>query len=112
MRLQGKGILFRLRDKNRGNVKLSKAIDQLIQDLENAKINSLSEIKLVRSDAEKVHNAGYYFVDIHNHRTLILVVIEDQEATIVWAGHHQDYERTFRNNKKSIEKWLKNNSLL
>jgi hypothetical protein len=112
MQLQGKDILFRLRNRNLGNAKLSRAIDQLIKDLENAEINSAIEIKLVRKDAEKVHSSGNYFVDIHIHRALILIVIEDREATIVWAGNHQDYERTFKNNKKSIEKWLKSNNLL
>ncbi|NIJ51714.1 type II toxin-antitoxin system HigB family toxin [Dyadobacter arcticus] len=112
MRLEGKEILFRLLNKNRGNAKLSKAIHQLIQDLENAEISSMNEISLIRRDAEKVHSSGYYFVNIHIHRTLILVTIEDQEATIAWVGNHQDYERIFKNNKKSIEKWLKNNDLL
>jgi hypothetical protein len=32
---------------------------------------------------------------------------EDGEATIVWAGSHQDYEETFKNNKLVVEKWLR-----
>ena len=34
---------------------------------------------------------------------------EDGEATIVWCGNHQEYERTFKNNKQVIKKWLKKN---
>lgn len=34
---------------------------------------------------------------------------ENGEATIVWAGNHQEYENVFKNNKKAIAKWLKNN---
>jgi hypothetical protein len=32
---------------------------------------------------------------------------EEGEATIVWAGTHQEYETTFKNNKVTIEKWLR-----
>ncbi|WP_229208834.1 type II toxin-antitoxin system HigB family toxin [Dyadobacter luticola] len=80
---------------------MAKAIDRLIQDLENAEVDSISEIGLIRRDAEKVHNAGYYFMDIHIHRTLILIVIEERQATIVWAGNHQDYERTLKTTKRA-----------
>lgn len=38
---------------------------------------------------------------------ILLEFSEDGEATVVWIGNHQDYERTFKNNKKTIEKWLK-----
>jgi hypothetical protein len=112
MRLEGKKWLYQLKKKNRGNVKLWKAIDQLIIDLESAGINSLADVKHLRKDAEKVHNAGFYFLDIHTHRTLILVTIEHDGAEIVWAGSHQDYEKVFKNNKNSVEKWLRNKHLL
>jgi hypothetical protein len=29
------------------------------------------------------------------------------EATVVWAGTHREYEETFKNNKDTIEKWLR-----
>lgn len=32
---------------------------------------------------------------------------ENGEVTIVWVGTHQDYETTFKNNKDTIEKWLR-----
>jgi hypothetical protein len=57
-----------------------------------------------------VHSQGFYFFKIHVHRTMILIEIEPEgEATIVWAGSHQDYEYVFKNNKNTIEKWLRSN---
>lgn len=41
-----------------------------------------------------------------------MVLIElgvEGEATVVWAGSHDDYESTFKNNRDTIEKWLRNN---
>ncbi len=50
----------------------------------------------------------FIFFDLHLHRTLILIELDDEgEATIVWAGTHQEYEATFKNNKITIEKWLR-----
>lgn len=37
---------------------------------------------------------------------------DDGEATIVWAGTHQEYEKTFKNNKSTIEKWLRKNNYI
>jgi mRNA interferase HigB len=38
-----------------------------------------------------------------------LIEFEDNgEATIVWAGNHDDYELIFKNNKNVIVKWLRN----
>lgn len=31
---------------------------------------------------------------------------DEGEATIVWAGTHDEYEKTFKNNKSTIRKWL------
>ncbi|WP_300599970.1 type II toxin-antitoxin system HigB family toxin [Niabella sp.] len=108
MRITGIKILVKLQSKNIGNKKLCNAIDQLITDLEqfNPATASITE---VRKDADCVHSDGFYFFDIHIHRTLILVEYDDEgEATIIWAGSHDDYERTFKNNKLTIEKWLRN----
>ncbi|XJR89516.1 hypothetical protein ACH34E_01525 [Elizabethkingia anophelis] len=39
---------------------------------------------------------------------MILIEFDDQgEATIVWAGTHKEYETIFKNNKATIEKWLR-----
>jgi len=38
---------------------------------------------------------------------MILIEFEDDWATIIWAGSHKDYEKTFRNNKTFIGKWLR-----
>lgn len=40
---------------------------------------------------------------------MILIEFDDSEATIVWTGTHQEYEKTFKNNKNTIKKWLRSN---
>ncbi|MBS1661764.1 MAG: type II toxin-antitoxin system HigB family toxin [Bacteroidetes bacterium] len=108
MRLLGKKILTKLQSKNRGNRKLCKAIDDLIADLEKLNLAE-SSLEDLRPDADKVHSDGFYFFNIHIHRTLILIELDDEgEATVVWADSHDEYERTFKNNKATIEKWLRN----
>ena len=112
MELLGKHILSKLKKKNRGNTTLSDAIDRLVSDLESTKVQSDADFRAIRSDAEKVQKTGFYFLDIHIHRVLLLLDIKDDEASILWAGTHSEYERIFKNNKNSIEKWLRNKDLL
>lgn len=107
MKLIGKPKLIKYKKKNRGNMTLVKAIDCLIQDIENAKCKNQNELKKLRRDADCVHPDGFYFFNIESHRTLILVLFDDDEATIEWVGNHNQYEYTFHNNKGTIEKWLK-----
>ena len=45
MRLTGKKILTKLKQKNLGNVKLRKAVDQLISDLEEHNFASCEELR-------------------------------------------------------------------
>ncbi|AWO00730.1 addiction module toxin RelE [Chitinophaga alhagiae] len=109
MRVLGKNKLIKLKKKNKGNKPLCAEIDKLVEDLEgfNPQNTKLSD---VRKDADCVHNDGFYFFNISVHRSLVLVDFDDDgEATIVWAGSHDDYERIFKNNKPSIEKWLRKN---
>lgn len=109
MRIVGKKIILKVKLKNIGNKKLCSEIDNLISDLENFNPNEKS-IDDIRNDADCVHPDGFYFFDINIHRTLILVELDDDgEATIVWAGTHQEYETTFKNNKLTIAKWLRKN---
>lgn len=107
MRLLGKALLEKLRRKNRGNRKLSDSIDQLIEDFEAHQWENYLELQGTRPDADRVHDDGFYFFDIAVHRTMILVEFEEQEATVLWAGNHQAYEKIFKNNKQTIKKWLK-----
>lgn len=106
MRLTGKKIILKLKKKNIGNQKLCAAIDQLILDLEIFDPDIVSWAEW-RKDADCVHSDGFYFLNIHIHRVLALIEMDEYEATIVWAGSHQEYERIFKNNKSTIEKWLK-----
>jgi len=78
-----KDRLLRLKTKNKGNVKLIKAIDSLIDDIEKANWRTKNEIVINRPDADCVHSECFYFFDINIHRTMILFVFEDNEATII-----------------------------
>lgn len=85
---------------------------KLTEDLENFKPEK-QNLKEIRDDADCVHSDGFYFFDINIHRTLVMVELDEEgEATIVWAGTHQEYESTFKNNRKTIEKWLRNNNYI
>lgn len=112
MRIIGKKTVLKIKKKNIGNKKLCNEIDKLIADLENfnpAKDN----INNIRNDLDCVHNDGFYFFNMNIHRTLILIEFDDDgEATIVWAGTHKEYESIFKNNKTTIEKWLRKNNYI
>lgn len=111
MDIVNKHILGKLIRKNRGNSKLSKAVQQLIKDIENANWLTPHDLIKSRPDADCVYGGEFYFFNIHIHRTLILIEFEENgEATIVWAGSHGDYELTFKNNRGTIRKWLKDNN--
>lgn len=106
MRLINKKALVKLQRKNRGNVPLANAIDKLIEDIEENQWESQKDLLNIRADADCVHNDGFYFFNIHIHRTMILIEFGEGEATIVWAGTHQEYNTIFKNNKHTIRKWL------
>ena len=112
MELLRKNKLTKLKRKNQGNSKLIRAIDKLISDIESANWTKKTDIKSTRPDADCVHSDGFYFFDINIHRTMILVVFEDNEATVIWTGSHDEYEKTFKGNKTTIEKWLRNQQLI
>lgn len=70
------------------------------------------DVTIDRPDADCVHSDGFYFFDINIHRTLILIVFEDDEATVIWTGSHDDYDLTFRGNKRTIANWLRKRGLV
>ena len=108
MDVVGKKILEKLKRKNKGNVLLVSEIDDLITTLEENEFKNQLEIIKIRPDADCVHNDGFYFFNINIHRTLILIEFEENGgATIVWCGSHAEYEKTFKNNKNTIRKWLR-----
>ena len=112
MRILGKSKILKVKKKNIGNKKLCNAIDELIADLEGFEPNKQSLIN-IRKDADCVHSEGFYFFNINIHRTLVLIELDENgEATIVWVGTHQEYETTFKNNKNTIEKWLRSNGYI
>jgi len=93
--------------KNKGNKKLKNEIDKLISTIESADWSNPNEIKIDRPDADKVHSNGFYFFNISFDRTMILIEFDENDATIVWCGNHQEYISTFKNNKSTIRKWLR-----
>ncbi|WP_373495531.1 type II toxin-antitoxin system HigB family toxin [Aquiflexum sp.] len=110
MRLVNKKVLEKLKKKNRGNVPLSNAIDKLIEDIENNDWENQTKLIKSRPDADCVHSDGFYFFNLNIHRTMILIEFDDDEASVVWVGTHQEYETTFKNNKNTIKKWLSSNN--
>lgn len=108
MRLIAKKTLVKLKKKNIGNRPLCREIDRLIREIEKADWKSEADIYKTREDADCVHNDGFYFFNIAVHRTMIMIQLDtESEATVVWAGTHQEYDETFKNNKNTIEKWLR-----
>ena len=112
MRLTGKKKLEKLKRKNIGNTKLVQEIEKLINDIQENDLSDIDTLKKTRPDADCVHSDGFYFFNIHIHRTLILIEIDDGEATVAWVGTHDEYETTFKNNKKTIAKWLRTNDYI
>jgi mRNA interferase HigB len=112
LELLQKSKLLKLKRKNRGNTKLIKAIDNLISDVESTNWTNKIDVKISRPDADCVHNDGFYFFDINIHRTMILIIFEDEEAIVVWAGSHDEYDKIFKGNKSTINKWLRNQKMI
>lgn len=107
MELHGKTKLIKLKLKSRGNLLLTKAIDDLLYTIGTKHWTSKKDVLADRKDADQVHPDGFYFFDLHLYRTLILLELDTTaEATIVWVGSHAQYERIFKNNKDVIKKWL------
>ena len=109
MELIGLVHLRKIEKKKLGDKKLRKNIEKLISLIKSAEWKTPLEIKDSGIDADCVHSDGFYFFNITgNYRTLILIEFVDQEASIIWAGDHDKYERTFNNNKNDIKRWLTN----
>ncbi len=109
MRLINKKALEKLKRKNKGNILFAKALDTLIEDIEKSDWTNQKDLNQSRPDADCVHNDGFYFFNIHIHRTMILIEFDEHEASVVWVGTHRDYENIFKNNKNTIRKWLRSN---
>lgn len=126
MRILGIRYIKKLKKKNKGNLKLTKAIDELIGELQNAKWKNKQEVLAeMNNRADCVHNDGFYFFDINIHRTMVLIeycepeinkdgeeTISEGIAEILWVGSHNEYIRIFKNNKNSINVWLKSRGLI
>lgn len=111
MRITNIHIIAKLIRKNQGNSKLVKAVQQLITDIEQSDWKTPLDLTNNRPDADCVYGGEFYFFNINVHRILILIEFEENgEATIVWAGNHDDYELIFKNNRVLIKKWLKENN--
>jgi mRNA interferase HigB len=89
-------------------MKLSKAIDKLIRNIEGSEWNNKLEVIESRPDADRVHSDNFFFFDINIHRSMILIAFDEQEAEILWVGNHAEYDSTFKGNKRTIETWLRN----
>ena len=73
MKILGLKHLTKLKKKNKGNVKLVKAVNELISDFKKSRWKNKEEVLAARVDADCVHNDGFYFFDINIHRTITLI---------------------------------------
>jgi mRNA interferase HigB len=110
LRLINKHILAKLAKKNKGNKKLIQSIKDLIEDVELNDWKNPHEVLQDRKDADNVYKGDFFIFNLNIHRTMVLIEFEDGEATVVWAGNHDEYEITFKNNRNVIKKWLKSNN--
>jgi len=110
MEITGRPKLEKLKKKNRGNTLLAHDIDDLLDVIEKKDWKNQDELIRDRPDADNVHSDGFYFFDINIHRTMILIEFEEGEVDIVWCGTHDEYESIFKNNKSTINKWLRKNN--
>ena len=47
---------------------------------------------------------------LSNYRTMILIEFDfNKHARIIWVGSHKKYVLTFKNNRNTIKKWLRDN---
>ena len=106
MQLDQKRILIKWQQKKRGNRKLTDAIDQLIRDLERSPFTSYIDLLKERKDADQVHKDIFFF-NIENDRVLLAIKFQANRAIVLWIGTHSNYEKLFKNNKTTIEKWLR-----
>ena len=100
--------LLKLKRKNQGNINLSKAIEELVFEIENSEWKNKMEVIESRPDADRIHSDNFFFFNINVHRTMILILFDEQEAEILWVGNHAEYDKIFKGNKKTIETWLRN----
>ena len=106
-------LLEKLKRKNKGNVTLIFAVELLLNELEANEIKNQDERLKVRTDGDCVHSGEFYFLDINIHRSFVLIEFEENgDITIVWCGTHDEYENTFKNNKNTNRKWLKERELI
>lgn len=106
MRLTNKKALEKFKRKYKGNKLLANAIEKLVHDIETNHWKNQIELQTCRPDADCVHSDGFYFFNISNHRAMVLIEFYEQEASVVWCGNHKAYEKSFRNNKRTIKSWL------
>jgi len=111
MKLLNQKLLLKHLSKNKGNKLLKQAIYKLVNDFESNRILNEEDLKRIRPDADRVHSDGYYFLNIKDSRTMVLIIFDEEESMVIWCGNHDKYQSIFRNNKNTIKKWLKSKKL-
>ncbi len=86
---------------------LQQVINEFVGKVEKANWKNDADLKATFPDADRVFKNVYVFDLTGSDRTLTLVYFANGQVQIVWAGDHQAYERTLKNNKDTIRKFLK-----
>ncbi|MBC5994025.1 type II toxin-antitoxin system HigB family toxin [Pontibacter cellulosilyticus] len=85
---------------------LAREFNAFVSKIKSSEWKSASDVKETFPDSDHIVGDVYIF-NISSSRSMAMVYFKEQEVEIVWAGNHDDYETTFRNNTSTIKKFLK-----
>jgi mRNA-degrading endonuclease HigB of HigAB toxin-antitoxin module len=90
----------------RNRYEIAKHFDSFVGRIKNATWKTGADVRGTFPDADHIAGGAYIF-NVLSSRSLAMVYFQDEEVEIVWVGNHDDYEATFRNNKRTIIKFLR-----
>jgi mRNA interferase HigB len=103
MEIVGRKIILKF---TRGDATLEKAFNDFLAAVTAANWQNDADVKNTFHRADRILG-GFYVFDIGSNHNLSLVLFNKGQFEIIWAGNHDDYEATFKNNKDTIKKFLK-----
>jgi mRNA interferase HigB len=89
------------------NMTLLGAVNEFVNAVQGATWNNDQDVKATFPNADRIFNNVYVFNITGADRSLALVFFKDGEVEIVWAGNHDEYDATLKNNKDTIRKFLR-----
>jgi len=102
MDVLNKKVIFKYTKKDKN---LLEEFNEFIKKIEKANWKKSIEVKSTFNDSDTITKNVYIF-NIKKSRLLCVIYFDYEEIEIVWAGSHDDYVGIFKNNKKTILKFL------